>query len=350
MITVLEGSTFCICDERGDVTGDTNGFFSEDTRRLSRFLLRVNGERPPLLSSGKVEYFSAAFYMRNPLAGGLDADTLSIARSRFVGDAMQDRITITNESMETQRLTLELEVGTDFADIFRVKDHDFALGDPVHAPPLPQLVPGQWTDDGSAVTFVDGVDRTEVHFSRPGDHGRYEVELGPRERWELVVDVFPDGADEPRELARLRFGDEVTRVRDSLVAWRLRVPQIRATWDALAHAFPQSVSDLASLRMRAQGDLGKLPAAGMPWFMTVFGRDTLITCLQTLLFGPELARTALFALADLQAREDDPSTDAEPGKIVHEMRRGRAAKHWFARYYGTVDATPLYLVLLSEVC
>jgi glycogen debranching enzyme len=87
----------------------------------------------------------------------------------------------------------------------------------------------------------------------------------------------------------------------------------------------------------------------MPWFMTVFGRDTIITCLQTLLFGPELARTALHALAELQATADDPSRDAEPGKIVHEVRTGKAARNWFDRYYGTVDATPLFLVLLSEV-
>ena len=93
----------------------------------------------------------------------------------------------------------------------------------------------------------------------------------------------------------------------------------------------------------------RLPAAGMPWFMTVFGRDTLITSYQTLLFGPELARGALEVLAELQATEDDPSIDAEPGKIVHEVRHGKAAKVWFPRYYGTVDATPLYLVLLSEV-
>jgi glycogen debranching enzyme len=87
----------------------------------------------------------------------------------------------------------------------------------------------------------------------------------------------------------------------------------------------------------------------MPWFMTVFGRDTIITCLQTLLFGPELARTALQVLADLQAKEDDPSIDAEPGKIVHEVRHGKAAEVFFPLYYGTADATPLYLVLLSEV-
>jgi glycogen debranching enzyme len=349
MITVLEGSTFCICDERGDVTGDTNGFFSSDTRRLSRFVLTINGDRPLLLSSGKVDYFSAAFYMRNPLAGGLEHDVLSIVRSRFVGDAMQDRFAITNESMTTQRFTVGLELGTDFADIFSVKDHDFALGDPVHAPPLPALVPAAWGANGDALRFDDGEDRTQVLFSHPANDGTWEVELEPHARWELVVDVFPDGDEVAHEHARRRFGEERTRVRESLVAWQLRVPQIRATWDALAHAFGQSVADLASLRLRADGDLGKLPAAGMPWFMTVFGRDTIITCLQTLLFGPELAITALHALAELQAREDDPATDAEPGKIVHEVRSGKAAKQWFSRYYGTVDATPLYLVLLSEV-
>jgi glycogen debranching enzyme len=95
--------------------------------------------------------------------------------------------------------------------------------------------------------------------------------------------------------------------------------------------------------------IGRLPGAGVPWFMTVFGRDTIITCLQTLLFGPELARTALEVLAELQATEDDPTIDAEPGKIVHEVRRGKCARTYFPRYYGTIDATPLYIILLSEV-
>jgi glycogen debranching enzyme len=127
------------------------------------------------------------------------------------------------------------------------------------------------------------------------------------------------------------------------------VPRLRASWEDLDHVFPRTVSDLASLRLRGGNGLGNLPAAGMPWFMTVFGRDTLITCLQTLMFGPELARSALEVLSQLQATEDDPSLDAEPGKIVHEIRRGKAATNWFERYYGTIDATPLYLILLSEV-
>src|ERR1041385_2904146 len=155
MLTILEGSTFCICDDRGDIAGDTTGLYADDMRRLSRLVLTINGARPLLLSSGQVEYFSAAFYLRNPLAG-LEQDVLSIVRSRFVGEAMQDRIAIRNESMTPQRFAVGLELACDFADIFTVKDHDFTLGDPAHASPLPPPVAARWLDGGSSLSFVDG--------------------------------------------------------------------------------------------------------------------------------------------------------------------------------------------------
>jgi len=202
----------------------------------------------------------------------------------------------------------------------------------------------------------DGFDaRTQVFLSRRGEvEGgavRYRVELEPRERWQLRVDVIAahDGIQVVPHMAERHFGDELARVRESLAAWQLRVPQLKGSWDDLERGFTKSVSDLASLRMRGSGMHGQLPAAGMPWFMAVFGRDTIITCLQTLLFGPELAHSALRTLAELQATADDPEIDAEPGKIVHEVRNGRGAAAWFPRYYGSIDATPLYLVLLSEV-
>ena len=121
-LTILEGSTFCICDEIGDLDGKTSGLFAEDTRFLSRLELRIDGARPLLLSSGKVEYFSAAFYLRNPLAAGLRQDALSIARERFVGEGMQDHVVLRNETAEPLRFQLELEVATDFADIISVKE------------------------------------------------------------------------------------------------------------------------------------------------------------------------------------------------------------------------------------
>src|ERR671931_893112 len=358
-VTILEGSTFCLSDEVGDLDGETCGFFAEDTRFLSRFTLTINGARPLLLSSGNVEYFSAAFYMRNPLAGGLAQDVLSIERRRFIGEGMQDVIVVENEGMKPISFELGLEFGNDFADLFSVKDHDFALGDPLRADPLPPVVGGRFNGDGNLFLLQDPLNsavQTQVVLSEPGRANdstvTYDVQLEPRQRWEVQVGVFPSLRDEeftPRLAAR-RFGEELGHVRDSLAAWQLRVPHIRASWEELGHTFNQSVADLAALRIRG-GDhgIGKLPAAGMPWFMTVFGRDTLITCLQTLLFGPELAQTALSVLAELQATEDDPTIDAEPGKIVHEVRRGKAASSWFSAYYGTADATPLWLVLLSEV-
>jgi glycogen debranching enzyme len=357
-MTILEGSTFCICDDIGDLDGRTSGFFAEDTRFLSRLDLRINGSRPLLLSSGRVEYFSAAFYLRNPVGDGLPHDSLSIARARFVGEGMQDHLVLRNEGSESLTFELALDVGTDFADIISVKEHDFALGNPLLARPLPELAPVRF--DHAAKQLVieerrDGGAKTQVLLSRsgePADSGvRFRLALAPREEWVLRVDIVASlSGNEAHPLAVERqFGEGREHVQASLAAWQIRVPRLQTGRDDVRLAFRRSVADLAALRMRRGPGLEMLPAAGMPWFMTVFGRDTLITCLQTMVLGPELAIASLDALAALQADEDDPSIDAEPGKIVHELRRGRAAETWFGRYYGTVDATPLFLVLLSEV-
>jgi glycogen debranching enzyme len=357
-LTILEGSTFCVCDERGDLDGPTMGLFAEDTRFLSRWLLTINGARPLLLSSGQVEYYSAAFYLRNPVAGGLGQDELSIARERFIGEGMQDHLVVQNHAHRPVEFELTLEAGSDFADIFAVKEYDFALGDPQNAKPLPPLVPPSYEEEDNRLVLAAGDDYpglTQVSFSDRGEVDgaavRYRVALDPGKRWQLRIGITPssDGSRTPPRIVERNFGEELSRVRASLDAWKMRVPQLRASWDALAAAFERSVADLACLRMRGDGAVEQLPAAGMPWFMTVFGRDTLITSLQSLLLGPELARNALTALVELQATENDPNIDAQPGKIVHEVRAGKAAKTWFPRYYGTVDATPLFLILLSEV-
>jgi glycogen debranching enzyme len=358
-LTILEGSTFCICNERGDIGEEGSGFFTQDTRFLSCLKLTVNGQAPLLLSCNKVEYFSAAFYLRNSPAGGLEQDALLIARERFVGDGMQDRIVVRNVSSEWVSFELGLDFAADFADIFLVKERDFSLGHPLRAPDLPPPVAAQYDEEARRFVFSasqpDFPASTYVFLSQGGEVDgstvRYTVGLAPRENWEIDLDILavPDGDRLQSQREKRSFGEEVDHVLDSLAAWQLRVPQLTASWDALSRCFVRSVSDLAALRLRGSGGMSKLPAAGMPWFMTVFGRDTIITSLQTLLFGSELARGALESLAELQAREDDPAVDAEPGKIVHEVRSGLAARAWFPAYYGTADATPLYLVLLSEV-
>jgi glycogen debranching enzyme len=353
-LTILEGSTFCICDEIGDL-GAGGGLFADDTRFLSRFELMIDGERPLLLSSGRVEYFSAAFYLRNRPSAHLAQDTLAIARERFVGPGLTEVVRVRNVSMERVSFDLALRFAADFADVISVKQHDFALGDPLHAPPLPAADDGVLRDKRQLVLSEPrGPATTQVLFDRaaePGPAGpRFAIELDAGETWHVRLDVVPSLTGELSEAPAVerRFGTERAHVRESLATWHVHIPRLRASWPALERTFDQSVADLAALRMRARGTLGRLPAAGMPWFMTVFGRDTIITCLQTMLFGPELARSALEALAALQADSDDPTVDAEPGKIIHELRVGRAAETWFPVYYGTLDATPLYLVLLSE--
>jgi glycogen debranching enzyme len=356
-ITILEGSNFCISDQNGDFTFTTSGLYAYDMRFLSRLELTINGVRPLLLSAGKAEYYSAAFFLRNPLAGDLPQDAVSIGRHRFVGEGMQDRLRVQNQTHEPVAFELALEFANDFADIFAVKNYDFALGNPDKAAALPPLAESRYEEDENQFVLDDdgGGAHTQIILSQRGhaEQGkvRFWIELESQATWDLIVDVVPSIGDNGvgPQVAQQRFGEERDRTEASLTAWNLRVPRLRASWDALDHAFPRSVADLASLRIRGANGISNLPAAGMPWFMTVFGRDTIITCLQTLLFGPELAQGAIEVLAGLQAREDDAAIDAEPGKIVHELRRGKAAKNWFERYYGTVDATPLFLILLSEV-
>jgi glycogen debranching enzyme len=358
MLTILEGSTFCLCDDLGEICEGTTGLFAADTRYLSRLELRLDGVRPLLLSSGKVEYFSAAFFLRNDVTASLAQDSVSIDRRRFVGTTgMTDTIIVRNVGIETASFPLGVQLEADFADIFAVKEWDFALGHPDRARKLPPTAGAELSEGSCQVVLVpsDGVERTQILLSRPcswSEDGQaiFELKLEPGESWSLRLDVVPsaDGEVAAPPVVGLRFGTELEHVQASLEAWRLQVPRVRAAWRNLEETIGRSTADLAALRMRTSGTMGRLPAAGMPWFMTVFGRDTLITCLQTMLLGPELAKSALEALASLQARADDPSIDAEPGKIIHELRRGRAADAWFPAYYGTLDATPLYLVLLSE--
>jgi len=331
--------------------------FASDTRFLSRSVLTLDGVRPDPLSHAQPAPHLAAFVLRNPPVAGLEPNELSVERERFVGDCMEERITVENHGRRRLEFTLALELEADFADIFVVKSLEPGFGTPA-AVELPPPRPLERDSEG-AIVFADAAypARTVVHLSAPYEiHDgavRFAVALEPGDRWRLVVGVQPqlDGVTRLRAASfALELDDERQRADESLAAWRASAPRLRARWDGLVHTWNRSVADLAALRMRTDdASFGRLLAAGTPWFMTVFGRDTLISSLQTLVFGPELATGTLRALAATQAAQDDPERDAEPGKIIHEMRRGKAALAWTDRYYGTIDATPLFLILLSEL-
>ena len=194
--------------------------------------------------------------------------------------------------------------------------------------------PQNWQDAGTVEFADEGFPaRTLVHLApapdeADGDAARYRLRLKPGERWQLLVAVqwllngtpALDGAAFEERLRDDR------RERDaSLAAWWRAAPRLQAPAElALERTWEHSLADLAALRLHWAGS-GMVPAAGLPWFMTLFGRDTLITSFQELILGPDAAAGALRALADAQAEIDDPERDAEPGKIVHELRRGKTA-------------------------
>jgi glycogen debranching enzyme len=348
-VTVLDGSTFVICDQRGDVDGiaAASGLFAADTRFLSRLVLTVDGARSEPVSLEQAAPHVALFELRVP-AG------VAVRRELFVGQGLEETITLENGSDREVDTVVGLEVASDFADIHAVK----RVADSGSTRPAAVARPERW-EGAATVAFADEgfPARTFVHLEPAPDEpaggtARYRIRLAPGESWRLHVAVqcTLNGTPPLDAAAFERRLHEDRRERDSSLArWWESVPRLAAPNDPeLERTWTRSLADLAALRLRWARS-GMIPAAGLPWFMTLFGRDTLIAALQTLPLGPEAAEGALRALAETQADADDPKRDAEPGKIVHEIRRGKTAVVWADRYYGTVDATPLFLVLLSEL-
>jgi glycogen debranching enzyme len=350
-LTLLDGATFVVCDERGDLDADASasGFFAADTRFLSRSVLTIDGKRGEPVSFEQGAPHVGVFDLR--FSSGVE-----VRRELFVGGGLEETIIVANRSDHEVDAVLALELASDFADIFAVKRVE-DLGAPGVSEVAPSR-PEHWKEAGTVEFADDGFPaRTLVHLApapdaSDGARATCRVRLGPGEQWRLVVAVqwLLNGTpelDAASFAARLR--DDRRELDASLAEWWRSAPRLRAPGEpALEPTWTHSLADLAALRLRFAGS-EMVPAAGLSWFMTLFGRDALITSFQELLLGPEPAAAALRALAHVQSEVDDPERDAEPGKIVHELRRGKTALVWTDRYYGSVDATPLFLVLLSEL-
>jgi glycogen debranching enzyme len=353
-IAVLEGRAFCYSDSRGDVPpGSIGGFVVADTRFLSTWVLTIDGEPLPILRSDAVDYYSAVFVLTNPAVSDLPKNVLSVRRSRFVGADLHEEITIHSFSDEPLRFDLRLAVGTDFADLFEIKAHVRDRSASIvrnHDPAAGRLSFRYEHDTFAAETRVRATGGPAID----GDDLVWTVDLAPRGEWRSDVDVEADATGLLLERAHRDFGEGWREADDSLSRWMHQVPEFESGSDVLTAVFRTSVTDLAALRLtgRLPGmneELG-LPAAGLPWFMTLFGRDTLVTALMSMWVGPELARGGLTALALLQGTKVDDFRDEEPGKIAHEYRAGELTQLGLKPhnpYYGNTDATQLWLILLS---
>jgi glycogen debranching enzyme len=340
-VSVLDGSTFVVGDALGDLDAAPDrqhGFFSDDTRFVSRWRLTAGGAPLARLSTAELDHFAAEFFLVPP-TGAFDVNpTMSVVRRRLVrGRSWIEEIAVMNHSPEPLAIDLRIDVGGDFADMFELMDASVRAREIEREASGTELV---LRHGGAELRILagEGWDADEGGFSA-------HLEIGPQgERWsrfELAASAQPRGAG---------FAEARREMRAEIDAWLAPAPELEADWPALRRAYERSLVDLAALRIEAETG-GFVPAAGLPWFMALFGRDSLIASYQALPVLPGLARDTLRALAALQADEVDDFRESEPGKILHELRHGeltRLGERPHSPYYGTADATPLFLVVLDE--
>ena len=349
-----------VSDEMGDIpAGNTKGLglYFSDTRFLSAFEFRLNRLQPILLSASVDESYVATFQMVNPVLlldegkRRIPQQSLSIRRSRFIYGGLHERIGLQNCGSEPVEIECSLRIEADFRDMFDVRGYKRQSMGTLRAPEI----------GSGGITFTyDGQDgvirRTEVVVNRaPGavdDDGTltWHFALASKQTVSLVIDVIPlVGENEP--MLSYLYDDALQALQASYRRWHDNTTRIRTDNAFLDRGLlRRSQMDLRILL--EEFDSGLFPMAGIPWFSAPFGRDALITSIQTLMLNPEIARGTLRYLARHQGQKVDPAREEEPGKILHEARYGELANLKLiphTPYYGSVDSTPLFLVCAVEM-
>jgi len=354
LVQILEGNTFVVSNRSGDIEAsltDPTGLFSFDTRFLSKWVLTVDGKRLNPLSVDDLQYFETRFFLV-PGTGTVYVDSdLSVTRHRTVGSGFRESIRLLNHKQEPVSLTLRLEAGCDFADLFEVKDALKKRGEYHTRVDDRRLVLGYRRETFERETWI-----SSSVPATTDEHGlTFAVRIPAHGAWEAAIDVvaripFVSLLDGPagRRPGRAARPDMAR----GLDKWLSRAPRLECGSRSLMTTYQRSLVDLAALRFAPMtSPQHALPAAGLPWFMTMFGRDSILTSLQSIAFTPELAATTLRTLGERQGTRIDDFRDEDPGRILHEMRFGELTafeERPHSPYYGCADATPLYVVLLDE--
>ena len=355
-VSVLEGNNFVVSDLRGDIDASPSeplGLFAWDTRLLSRWLLTVDGQRPNILSTDDLDYFYVQFFLV-PGTGTIYVDSdLSIIRTRAVGNGFHEDLTILNHKDKPIDLKVRIEAASDFADLFEVKDKLTKKGEFYHRIATNRLVLGYRREQFVRETLITASATADID-----EHGlSFAVHIEPHGEWTTSLEVVTVlvGFGENQEETTEGQGDPQTRskMKRSLEKLGEAIPRLSCDWPSLQVTYRQSLIDLAALRFFPLTLSGQaIPAAGLPWFMTLFGRDSMIASYQALPFASELAEATLQALAQRQGTRVDDFRDEDPGKIMHEVRFGEMTafeERPHSPYYGAADVTPFFLILLDEV-
>jgi len=347
-----------VFDPHGDIiaaNGSSDGIYHHDTRYLSSLELNLNGA-PMLLLSSNVQEDNAVLTvdLANPrlvLRGGftLQGELIHVNRLKYVWEsACYERLLVHNFDTRTHTVTLGIQFGADFADLFEVRGQKRVQRGQVSAE--------RRSDSLVALQYVglDGVERvTSLAFEPTPTYldsatARFQPQLGPGQGIRVVLRIACDQRRQENAVGR-RFYSSLRSARRALRTSSGRATSLDSSNSLFNEMARRSVADLYMLL--TDTEYGPYPFAGIPWFSTPFGRDGLLTALFTLWIDPMIAKGVLRCLAATQATDIDPERDAEPGKILHEMRDGEMAhlrEVPFARYYGSIDATPLFVMLAGE--
>ncbi|MEI5010795.1 glycogen debranching N-terminal domain-containing protein [Streptomyces sp. PmtA] len=356
---LLHAGAFAATGPGGDITGtrgaSPDGLFTRDTRHLSSWTLTVDGQNPTVLVPAPASGDGAAVLTGSGSRDEPSAWTL-FRRQALRHGRLVEQLRVTANTGRDTTLTVRLETAADFADQFELRGDDRRYDKPGATRTLDPLPDGAAfhyrRGDWHASTTVTADPAPRVRTA--GDRATLEwtVALPAHGSAEITVHAtaVPPGA--PAAAPPATVAEAVAQARREHEAFTGEAPAVPAGHEELGHACRQGLDDLAGLRVPATGPDGgtvHIPAAGVPWFLTLFGRDSLLTSYFALPYRPGLAEATLPALAATQATGHDPARVAEPGKIVHEIRHGELA-HFrqvpYGRYYGSVDSTPLFLVLL----
>jgi len=358
--TLKHGDSFGLFDHNGDIVGgdgSPEGLYHEDTRYVSEFRLTINGQRPLLLGSAvKDDNSLLTADLTNPdlfREGRLEQprDTVHVARSRFLWrKCSYERLQVHNFDDCRRAIEIQLEFACDFADMFEVRGTQRAARGTLSAQ----------VEGGRNVVFTyTGLDavirRTTIRFDpKPaildGWHARFDLDLEPGTSVPLFMAIgigdAPDSDPAAREAPSRCFSPRLRAARRALRQSTARATSVATSNEIFNEVVRRSVADLYMLV--TDTEFGPYPYAGIPWFSTVFGRDGIITAMQMLWLDPDIARGVLSYLAATQSTASDPAADAQPGKILHEARKGEMAllgEVPFRQYYGSVDSTPLFIML-----
>ncbi|MCL6538642.1 MAG: amylo-alpha-1,6-glucosidase [Acidothermus sp.] len=359
MVTLVEGVTFCICGRSGDIRGSQEGLFFRDTRFLSRFELVVDSQHVEPLATHRPSPYAGTFITRRPPRSGTVDSTLLVVRRRYVGNGMREDITVRNLGRETAGVLLHLEIDSDFAGLFEVKEGVVRPREGVLREVRDGLVRLTYRRGGesrSVVITADPAPSTALGTTTSATTATvgWQLVVGAHAETtvSIQVGVEMDGVEVP---PRYRLGQpiESSQPAAQLAEWRAITPSVQTPDERLATLLAKSAEDLGVLRIFDPDHPQRaIVAAGAPWFMAIFGRDSLITSWMVLPLDPSLALGTLQTLAELQGTKVDPLSEEQPGRILHEARSVMDVELALGGsniYYGSVDATPLFVMLLGEL-